>query len=112
MPSAASSDDLDISILEAAEAQKAWAALTAGARARVLEHWANSLENNTPLLAQLITAENVKMFLRRLSKAYFYTLGMMSPFRGKWMQMQEKKSRQLFRVCNGTLTKPVAPTVR
>ncbi|KAM7536167.1 hypothetical protein Aperf_G00000090562 [Anoplocephala perfoliata] len=61
VPSAASPEDLDISLLEAAEAQKAWAALTAGARARVLEHWASSLEKNTPLLAQLITAENGKV---------------------------------------------------
>ncbi|KAM3182736.1 hypothetical protein ACTXT7_011726 [Hymenolepis weldensis] len=61
VPSASSEEDLDTAIVEAAESQKSWAALTAGARARVLELWANSLERNTPLLAQLITAENGKV---------------------------------------------------
>ncbi|CDS35597.1 succinate semialdehyde dehydrogenase [Echinococcus multilocularis] len=61
VPCASSGEDLDASIEAAAEAQPAWAALTVGARARVLEQWASKLEENTPLLAQLITAENGKV---------------------------------------------------
>ncbi|VUZ44893.1 unnamed protein product [Hymenolepis diminuta] len=61
VPSASSEEDLDTAVVEAAEAQKSWAALTAGVRARVLELWADSLDRNTPLLAQLITAENGKV---------------------------------------------------
>ncbi|VDM15713.1 unnamed protein product [Hydatigera taeniaeformis] len=60
-PCASSPEDLDASIRAAAEAQPAWAALTVGARARVLEQWALKLEENTSLLAQLITAENGKV---------------------------------------------------
>lgn len=63
VPSASSEEDLDTAVVEATEAQKSWAALTAGARARVLELWADSLDRNTPLLAQLITAENVNLLL-------------------------------------------------
>ncbi|VDO16589.1 unnamed protein product [Rodentolepis nana] len=61
VPSSSSEEDLDIAIVEADEAQKSWSTLPAGVRSRVLENWANSLESNTTLLAQLITAENGKV---------------------------------------------------
>ena len=59
VPCASSSEDLQDSIKAAAEAQPAWAALTVGNRAGVLERWASALERNAPTIAQLITAENV-----------------------------------------------------
>ncbi|VDD77337.1 unnamed protein product [Mesocestoides corti] len=53
--------EVDCAIEAAAEAQKTWAVATVGTRASVIEGWANSIERNASVLAELITAENGKV---------------------------------------------------
>ncbi len=61
-----STEETNSAIEAAAKAQKSWAAQTAGARSSVIEKWANSIEQNSSLLAELITMENVGPLRRTL----------------------------------------------
>ncbi|VDN15708.1 unnamed protein product, partial [Dibothriocephalus latus] len=58
---ALTSTEVNTAITFAAEAQRAWAAKTAGERASVIRRWADVLRAQTPLLAELITTENGKV---------------------------------------------------
>ncbi|VDL99001.1 unnamed protein product [Schistocephalus solidus] len=58
---ALTSTEVNAAVSSAAEAQKTWAAKTAGERAFVIRRWADVLRAQTPLLAELITTENGKV---------------------------------------------------